>query len=92
MPNAKIKQKKSTSEGRGEEFKIRGEQVLKKVKELIKEGNARKIIIKDGKGKVIIEIPVTVGAVGVVLAPMLAAVGALATLLTECTIEVVKKK
>jgi len=70
------------------EFKISGDELLKKVKQLIKEGNARRIIIKDAKGKSLIEIPLTLGVVGVVLAPVLAAVGAIAALVKECTIEV----
>lgn len=74
-----------------EEFKVKGEEILKKVKELIAEGNARRIIIKDEKGKVLVEIPMTLGAVGVVLAPVLAAVGALAALMTNCTIEVIRR-
>ena len=48
-----------------EEFKVSGEEVLKKVKEIIKEGNAREIIIKNEKGKEVVTIPLTVGAVGV---------------------------
>ncbi|MDE2030933.1 MAG: DUF4342 domain-containing protein [Patescibacteria group bacterium] len=74
-----------------EEFKLSGEEVLKKVKEIIKEGNARKIIIKNENGKEVVTIPLTVGAVGAVLAPALAAIGAVAALLTNCTIVVVKK-
>lgn len=73
-----------------EEFKVSGDQVVKKVKQLIKEGNARKIIIKNEKGNTIIEFPLTVGVVGAVLAPVLAAVGALAALVTKCTIVVIK--
>ncbi len=75
-----------------EEFKVSGEEVVKKIKELIKEGNARRIIIKNDKGEPIIEIPLTIGAVGAIIAPVLAAVGALAALLTNCTIVVVKKE
>ncbi|MFA6587648.1 MAG: DUF4342 domain-containing protein [Patescibacteria group bacterium] len=74
-----------------EEFKIDGDKIVAKVKELIKEGNARKIIIKNEKGESIMEIPVTIGAVGALLAPYLSAVGALAAILTKCTIIVVKK-
>lgn len=70
------------------EFTINGEELLGRVKQLIKEGNARRIIIKDAKKKVLIEIPLTLGVVGVVLAPVLAAVGAIAALVKECTIEV----
>ncbi len=73
-----------------EEFKVSGEEVLKKVKEIIKEGNARKIIIKNEQGKEVIAIPLTIGAVGAVVAPGLAAIGAVAALLTKCTIVVVK--
>ncbi|MBU0612816.1 DUF4342 domain-containing protein, partial [Patescibacteria group bacterium] len=62
-----------------------------KVKELIKEGNARRIIINNEKGESLIEIPVTVGVVGALIAPVLAAVGAAAALLTNCTIVVIKK-
>ena len=71
-----------------ETFKVNGEELLKKVKELIKEGNVRKITIKDKTGKDLIVIPLTIGVVGVVLAPTLAAVGAIAALLSECTIAV----
>ena len=74
-----------------EEFKVSGEDVLKKVKEIIKKGNARRIIIKDEKGKTLIEIPLTIGVVGAVLLPVLAAVGAIAALLTSCTIVVEKR-
>ena len=71
-----------------EEFKVNGEELLAKVKELIKAGNVRKIIIKDKGGKELIVIPVTAGVVLAVLAPVLAAVGAIAALVTECTIVV----
>ena len=74
-----------------EEFKVSGDDVLKKVKEIIKKGNARRIIIKDEKGKTLIEIPLTIGVVGAVLLPVLAAVGAIAALLTSCT-SVVEKR
>jgi hypothetical protein len=71
-----------------ESFTINGESVLKKVKELIEEGNVRKITIKDKSGKELMAIPMTLGVVGAVLAPVLAAVGALAALMNECTIMV----
>lgn len=74
-----------------EEFTISGERLVEKVKELIKEGNARRIIIKNEAGESLIEIPVTIGLVGALLAPALAAVGAIAALVTKCTIVVVKK-
>lgn len=74
-----------------EEFKVSGDEILKKVKELIKQGNIRRIIIKNEKGDTLMEIPLTFAVVGAVLAPVLAAVGALAALVTNCTIIVEKK-
>ncbi|MFA6417165.1 MAG: DUF4342 domain-containing protein [Patescibacteria group bacterium] len=74
-----------------EQFKVAGEEVLAKVKKLIKEGNVRRIIIKNDKGKILMEIPVTFAVVGVVVAPLLAAIGALAALLSSVTIEVERK-
>lgn len=74
-----------------EEFKLSGDEIVKKVKELIKEGNVRRIIIKNEKDEVLVEIPLTVAVVGTVLAPILAAVGALAALVSNCTIIVERK-
>ena len=74
-----------------ETFRVSGDEILSKVKEIIREGNARKIIIKNDKDETIIEFPVTVGVVGVVLAPVFAAVGAIAALVTDCTIIVEKR-
>ena len=71
-----------------ESFKIAGENLLNKVKELVKEGNIRKITITDKNGKELMSFPLTVGVVGAVFAPVLAAIGALAALIGECTIEV----
>jgi CBS domain-containing protein len=71
-----------------ESFSIHGENLLKKVKELIEEGNVRKITIIDKSGKELASFPLTVGVVGALLLPMLAAIGALAALITECTITV----
>jgi phage-related minor tail protein len=73
------------------EFKINAQELIAKVEELIKEGNARRIIIKDDKGRTYIEIPVTVGVIGALFAPIVAAVGALAGLAANFTIEVIKK-
>ncbi|OGM20686.1 hypothetical protein A2771_02515 [Candidatus Woesebacteria bacterium RIFCSPHIGHO2_01_FULL_38_26b] len=81
-----VKSKQSSK--KQESFEIRGEELLKKIKELIKEGNIRRITILNKKGKEIIVIPLTVGVVGALLAPPLAAVGAIAALVTECTIKV----
>lgn len=74
-----------------EEFKIDGEELLKKVKEIIHEGNIRRITIKNEKGETVLEIPLTLGAIGALLAPTLAAVGAVAALVTKCSIIVEKK-
>jgi hypothetical protein len=71
-----------------ESFKISSKNLLKKVKELIEEGNINRITIHDKSDKEIMSFPVTIGVVGVVLAPVLAAVGALAALIGECTITV----
>ena len=71
-----------------ESFSIHGENLLKKVKELIAEGNVRKITIIEKSGKELASFPLTVGVVGALLLPVLAAVGAIAALMTECTITV----
>ena len=75
-----------------ESFSINGEQLLKKVKELINEGNIRKITILDKSGKELMSFPLTVGLVGAVFAPVLAAIGALAALIGECTITVEREE
>lgn len=75
---------------RQEEFKVNGEELMQRVKQLIHEGNVRRIIIKNKEGKTMIEMPVTIGVVGAVLAPFFAAVGTIAALATECTIVVVR--
>jgi len=74
-----------------EEFKVSGEDITEKIKKIIKEGNARRIIIKNENGESVAEFSLTVGAVGALVAPVLAAVGAIAALLTKCTIVVEKK-
>ncbi len=73
-----------------EEFHVNGEELIARIKKLVHEGNIRKIIIKDKDGKVLIEFPMTLGVVGLVLAPTLAAVGAIAALVSEATIVVEK--
>ena len=75
-----------------EEFKVSGDELMAKVKELIKEGNARRIIIKKDTGETLIEVPLTIGAVGALIAPVFAAIGALAALVTHCTIVVEKRE
>lgn len=83
---------KEKKEGKSwqEEFKVTGGEIIDKVKELIREGNIRRITIKDEKGKTIIEIPLTLGVVGAALLPHLAAIGAIAALVTKMTILVEK--
>lgn len=75
-----------------EEFKVSGEDLLKKVKAIIAEGNVRRIIIRDKDSKTLVELPLTIGVVGAVLAPVLAAIGAIAALVTECTIVVEREE
>ena len=77
---------------RTEEFRVDGEELLRKIKDLIKEGNIRRVIIKDKEGKTLFEIPLTFGVVGALLAPQLAAIGAIAALLTEATVVVEKRE
>ncbi|NTW25601.1 MAG: DUF4342 domain-containing protein [Lentimicrobium sp.] len=74
------------------EFKVKGEDLLAKIKELIHQGNISRIIIKNEEGKVYLEIPVTVGLIGALLLPVLAAIGALAALAANFTIEVIRKE
>jgi hypothetical protein len=73
---------------RTEEFHVSGEELLAKFKELLHQGNVRRVIIKTGEGRTLIDIPLTLGVVGAVLAPQLAAIGAVAALVTNCTIVV----
>lgn len=75
-----------------ESFTIHGEKLLEKIKELIREGNIRKITIMDKSGKELMTFPLTIGVVGTVIAPVLAAVGALAALIGECTITVEREE
>lgn len=77
---------------RTETFRVSGEELLKKFKELIKEGNVRRVTIKGKNGRTLVDIPLTVGVIGVVVAPVLAAVGAIAALITECTITVEREE
>ena len=75
-----------------EEFSVATDDLVAKVKELIHEGNVRRIVVKDETGKTLIEIPVTIGVVGALLAPWLAALGAIAAFATNCTIVVVRSE
>jgi hypothetical protein len=73
-----------------EEFKVRGKELVDKIAELIREGNVRRIIVKDEKGNTFVEIPLTVATVGVIAAPVLAALGTISALIAHFTIGVEK--
>jgi len=75
-----------------EEVSVRADRLIERVKELLHEGNVTRIIIKDDKGRQLLEIPATVGVVGAVLAPWLAALGVIAALATNCRIIVEKRE
>jgi len=75
---------------RTEEFRVEGEKVVAKIKELLHEGNIHRIILKDKDGRILIEIPLTIGVVGAILLPVWAAIGAIAALAAELTIVVEK--
>jgi len=93
MPRKKTTQKtKAERKFKEETFRVEGIKLLEKVKELIKAGNVRSIVIKDKKGREIVQVPLTLGVIGAAIAPALAAVGAIAALVTECTVTVVREK
>jgi hypothetical protein len=73
---------------RTQEFTISGDEVVAKVKELINEGNVRRLIIKNEEGRTILEVPLTLGVIGAALLPVFAAIGAAAAIATRCTIVV----
>lgn len=75
-----------------EEFQVLGSNLVDKVKELIHEGNVQRIIIKNEQGLTLVEIPVTLAAIGVIAAPVLAAVGAIAGIVTKCTLVVERRE
>jgi hypothetical protein len=85
-------QEEGEEEGGRERYMIAGEKLLSKVKELIHEGNVRRIIIRNEEDKILIEIPLTFGVVGAAFFPVWAAVGAIAALVTSCSIEVERIK
>jgi hypothetical protein len=87
-PERRIAERKGGSKTRREEYKVRGEKIVAKIKELLHEGNVRHVVIKNDEGKILIEFPVTVGVAGALLIPVWAAVGALAALVSDCSIEV----
>ena len=84
-------EEKVQTEEHTEEHKVKGEGLIAKIKELIHEGNITRIIIKNDDGRTLIEIPLTIGVVGIALAPVLAAVGAIGALAADLTIVVEKK-
>lgn len=75
-----------------DEFQVMGSNLVEKVKELIHEGNVKRIIIKNEQGHTLVEIPVTLAAIGVIAAPVLAAVGAIAGIVTKCTLVVERRE
>jgi len=83
-------EEKKEGKAKFEEFRATGGEILDKIKEILHEGNVRRIILKDEKGKTFLEIPLTVGVVGALVAPVLAAVGAVAALASNLTIVVEK--
>ena len=83
-------EEKKQGKTRYEEFRLNGGEILNKVKEIIHQGNVRRIILKDENGKTFMELPLTVGVVGAIVAPILAAVGAVAALASNLTIIVEK--
>ncbi len=85
-------QEQEQSHTHTEEFAVSGEGLLAKIKELVRQGNIRRIIIKGEDGKTLVELPLTIGVVGAALAPVLAAVGAIAALVANCTIVVERKE
>jgi hypothetical protein len=91
MPAKNKVKKPLVSKKTQEEFKVEGKKVVSKIKALIQEGNVRKITVKDNKGKTILSLPVTAGVIGAILLPPLIVVGAIAALLTQCTITVERK-
>lgn len=74
-----------------EEFDVKGDDLLARIKELIAEGNVRRVTIKNADGRTMLEIPLTIGVVGALIAPVAAAIGAVAALVTECTISVTRE-
>jgi CBS domain-containing protein len=75
-----------------EEFSVNSDDLVKKVKDILHEGNVNRIIVRDEQGKILLEVPATAGLIGAILAPWLAALGAIAALVTECTISVERRE
>jgi hypothetical protein len=91
VPTDATSQPKPTVRGddpRWDEFQVKGEQLLAKVKELVRQGNIRRLVIANEDGKTLVEVPLTVGVVGALLVPVAVAIGAIAAVVTDCTIRV----
>ncbi|MCU0506872.1 MAG: DUF4342 domain-containing protein [Anaerolineae bacterium] len=82
----------SEQKTRTEEFQVQGEEIIAKVKELVRQGNIRRISITSDEGKPIVDIPLTLGVVGALLLPQFAALGAIAALVARCTITIEKEE
>lgn len=78
----------TTERTRTEEFAVRGDELLTKIKDLVHEGNVRRLVIKNEEGNTLINMPLTIGVVGALVAPQLAAIGAIAALITHGSIVV----
>jgi hypothetical protein len=87
-PERQIEEDTSGKRSRRQEYRVRGEKIVTKIRELLHEGNVRHVVIKNEEGKALIEFPVTVGVAGALLVPVWAAIGALAALVTDCKIVV----
>ncbi|MBT8396964.1 MAG: DUF4342 domain-containing protein [Gemmatimonadetes bacterium] len=88
IQEAEVVEEEASESGGRERYRVAGEKLLSKVKELLQEGNVRRITIKNDEDKTLIEIPLTLGVVGAAIFPVWAAVGAIAALVTDCSIEV----
>lgn len=80
----------NTTSTQTERYQLTGEDVISKIRQIVHEGNVRRVLIRNAEGHVIVEFPLTVGVVGAALVPMWAALGAIVALVTDCTIEIDK--
>ena len=85
-----MEDKKDEGKTRTEEFRVNGGEIIDKIKEIIHQGNVRRIIFKTEEGKTFLEIPLTVGVVGALIVPVWAAIGAIAALASKLTIAIEK--
>lgn len=91
-PDRQIEERTSAKRTRREEYAVRGERIIAKLRELLHEGNVRHVVIKNEQGKTLIELPVTVGVAGALLMPVWAAIGALAAVVANCKIMVEREE